>query len=205
MSIKSFDFVGRAKSFCGRRECCIVAYLPFFSCPQSEEQLQSLGKELIQHTKKKDVEDVRRVFQILDTCDVDRRKVTEYADSQERTAVAWACRKGDIAVLELLLQSQACVDPPNERKRTPLSTAVQNNQVDVVSTLIKFGADINAQDMDGNTPLHRALKNKRGVEALQPVIEVLMKAGASTNLKNDAGRTVTEVAEKQGVSSIFAA
>ena len=71
-----------------------------------------------------------------------------------------ACNYGNLAVVELLLDSGADIDDPGGphcRGMTPLHDAVQNGHVDVVKLLISRGASMTRRNNDGHTPLGLAL------------------------------------------------
>lgn len=53
----------------------------------------------------------------------------------------------------------------------------------VIRALIDAGADVNAQSLDGDTPLHEAVR--RGAVG---AAELLLKSGASRDIKNTIGR-----------------
>jgi hypothetical protein len=60
--------------------------------------------------------------------------------------------------------------------------------ISTLETLLQLGAAVNAQDHTGNTPLHKALLVCTSTSVV-PVVECLLKRGASPTLKNAAGDT----------------
>ncbi len=70
--------------------------------------------------------------------------------------------------------------------RNSLVLAVENNDLDEVKARIAMGEKVNVRDKgyDGNSPLHIAVENGNA-----EIIEVLLRAGAKTNIKNFAKQT----------------
>jgi len=95
--------------------------------------------------------------------------------------------KGDVAVMELLLDHKAEVNVFNGNGNTPLHNAAQFGHPRAVELLINRGADINAQTYrgrsDGKTPLHSAIFTIGEPDHHIAVIELLLAAGADTTLK----------------------
>jgi hypothetical protein len=61
--------------------------------------------------------------------------------------------------------------------------AVCNSQVDLVDWLLRNGANPELQNEDGNTALHLA-----ALKHLLPIVERLLNAGVSREVKNSAGQ-----------------
>lgn len=58
---------------------------------------------------------------------------------------------------------------------------------------IALGADVNAQDAFGQTALHYAVKNILNPQTLKSTVKVLLQAGADWTLKDNKGKTATQV------------
>lgn len=94
-----------------------------------------------------------------------------------------ACRRGDTALVEQLLQqNSSLVNIADHRGFTPLILAVYNEQPDVVALLLQRGANVEAQDAAGNTALMGVcFKGYTGIA------EKLLAAGAGVNAINANG------------------
>ena len=74
---------------------------------------------------------------------------------------------------------------------TPLVKAVLGDQVEMARFLISKGADVNHVDGNGMTPLLYAASIDFGSPAM---IDMLLKAGARTDMKTKEGKTALELA-----------
>jgi cytohesin len=138
-----------------------------------------------------------------------------------------AAGRGKTAVVRLLLEEGADPDAEAPDGRTPLSWAARWGHTDAMEALLRAGAEPERTDEIGLTPLHRAALNGRGkaVEILlarEPflddnfndwaasplscaarsghleVVEMLLRAGADTEVQDGEGRTVLMVAACEG-------
>ena len=71
-----------------------------------------------------------------------------------------ACLKGQVSVINDILQKSNTPLPPDEHGQTPLFAACIGNHIDVIKLLIDFGYDVNHKDNEGKTPLHRTFENQ---------------------------------------------
>jgi ankyrin repeat protein len=102
-------------------------------------------------------------------------------------------------IIAILVKAGADVNRKNKRGRAPLHTATVDNGRDVVQALLMNRAAPNLQDDDGNTALHLAVMNVKRYESWRPyakVIELLLRYGASTTIKNKAGKSVSDIARE---------
>lgn len=97
-----------------------------------------------------DLEQVRRALD--GGLDVD---MTE-EDGGKLTPLHFACDRGHVEVVELLIARGASVAARDEEGQTPLHYAVFNDFLDVVRVLSKAGADFEARDNEGKTPVEVA-------------------------------------------------
>ena len=103
-------------------------------------------------------------------------------DRDGRTPLHDASIMNKLEAAELLLQAKADVNAKDAGKWTALHFAAQNWLPDLAKLLVAHGAAVDSLDEHGNTPLSNAVFNSRGRGEL---IEILLKAGADKNLKNN--------------------
>src|SRR5499427_8478844 len=107
-------------------------------------------------------------------------------------AISGAVRHGYVDVAETLVKLGAPVDRTDARI-TPLVKAVLGDQVEMATFLIAKGADVNHVDGNGMTPLLYAASIDFGTPAM---IDMLLKAGARTDMKTKQGETALDLARR---------
>jgi bla regulator protein blaR1 len=93
------------------------------------------------------------------------------------TPLVIAARRGDLALMQLLLEAGA---DPNKFSRgdgNPLIAAAGRGHVEIAKLLIERGADVNAFDTADESPLINAARNRH-----LPMVEYLIAQGADVNL-----------------------
>ncbi len=73
-------------------------------------------------------------------------------DEAGRTALHFACDRGQTAAARLLIEKGAHIDELDEDGLTALHYAAACEHPDLVRILLHSGADVNIKDNDGNTP-----------------------------------------------------
>ena len=115
------------------------------------------------------------------------------------TPLLYAARDGKTKEARLLLENGADLELQEANHISPLLMALLNNQLDTADLLLDFGADLNVEDFYGRTPLLAAVDyrnldmnssleddpqdNRVDREAVLPMIERLLKAGADVNAR----------------------
>jgi ankyrin repeat protein len=112
-------------------------------------------------------------------------------DKDGRTPLHHACIENDQTIVDLLLASKADVAPVDNDGWTPLHFAARNHHVEIVRTLLQSGSPVDVIDSHGNTPLFRAVFESRG---RGDTIEVLLRAGADKNRKNNHDMSPADLA-----------
>lgn len=110
-----------------------------------------------------------------------------------------AARKGDLGVMELLINNGALIDAQDARGLTPLATVILEGGESAVSIqccrlLLARGADVHLIDVDGNSLFSAA------VMAVGPlhITELLLEYGANINAKNRMGCSALHFAALEG-------
>ncbi|KAK5623938.1 hypothetical protein CRENBAI_025428 [Crenichthys baileyi] len=113
-------------------------------------------------------------------------------------AVFWAARKGNLALLQLLLNSgRVDADCRDSYGTTALMVASYGGHYECVKELIMQGADINYQRETGSTALFFASQ-----QGHCDVVKLLFEFGASTELQTKDGGTALTVASQYGHSMV---
>jgi uncharacterized protein len=108
--------------------------------------------------------------------------------------VADAAMKGDIPLVQSLLQQKADVNQSQADGTTALHWAVRHDSLEMVKLLIGAGANVKAANRFGVTPLSLACLNGNAA-----TIEALMKAGLDANaVLSDLGETPLMTAARTG-------
>ncbi|OGV54432.1 MAG: hypothetical protein A2017_03915 [Lentisphaerae bacterium GWF2_44_16] len=107
-----------------------------------------------------------------------------YTSSPDKaeSPIRYACQKGDVKALNILLQHGADANETSKDDFTPLMSAAYGGHLECVKTLIAHGAKINTSDKlsfpaGTGTPLYKALVNGHPL-----VVEELLKNGAKYDI-----------------------
>ncbi|XP_077372477.1 uncharacterized protein LOC144015900 [Festucalex cinctus] len=130
--------------------------------------------------------DVDKLEQLVKTVDIN------LYDKQNRTALHLACARGNVAVVEFLIEKKAKINLGDNQNKTPLMKAVQEQHDACANILLKNKADPNQLDSDENTALHLA----SSTPSISTVI-LLVKHGADVNAKNRKGFSPLTVAVQE--------
>ena len=119
----------------------------------------------------------------------------EPRDDLECTPLHSAAVRGDLKMVQVLLDYGIDVDCQNMFGSTPLNHASRYghpNSTKIARLLIERGADPNTRGVNGNTPLHRASEYGR-IE----MARLLIEHGANVEVKNDDGETPLDKASEE--------
>jgi ankyrin repeat protein len=111
------------------------------------------------------------------------------------TALHYPTFFGGLEVAEALVDAGADLDAVsrNAMGARPLHSAAAGRHFDVSRLLVERGADVNAAQHGGFVPLHQAAQHGDGELA-----DLLLAAGATTDVRLDDGRTAADVALEAG-------
>ena len=73
-----------------------------------------------------------------------------YKDENGNTALHYACDKGNLKIVEILLDSNCDTNIKNINKQTPLYLSAKRGYFDISKKLIESGAEINLEDSEKN-------------------------------------------------------
>ena len=118
-------------------------------------------------------------------------------DRVNSTPLLNAIDKGNIDIVESLIDNHAKVNAINHDGHIPLLEAIKNGNNDIIKLLIDNGADVNAKDKYGDTPLSLAIENDNN-----DIRELLIKKGANDNAINDGGDTPLSLATENNNTEI---
>ena len=95
-----------------------------------------------------------------------------------KTPIYGACGRGNLKVVQVLINHGADVNAKRSFGWRPLHFASNNGRLEIVRLLINSGADLNVRDNDDWTPLLLA-----SVEGHREVVQVLLEKGADPNVR----------------------
>jgi ankyrin repeat protein len=125
-----------------------------------------------------------------------RKRVNKKGRAGE-TALHYAARTEDIALVQLLLDRGANIKAKNNNGRTALHIAVENENTAVVQLLLDWGADVNAKDWLVETALHAAAEH--GSEA---IVQLLLDRGTNIETQTENEETALHYAVREGSTAI---
>ncbi|XP_009931289.2 CARD- and ANK-domain containing inflammasome adapter protein [Opisthocomus hoazin] len=144
-------------------------------------------------------------------------------NSSSETLLHVAAANGHLTIMEYLISKGAKTDVKDKKGRTPLHRAAEKGHGDAVEVLLQHGAYMYSLDMAGKTPLHLAAQNnhshilkmllkeearsyrsqhnflhRAALKDESSLAEMLLKAGASTDGRDERGQTALSYAVSQG-------
>nr|XP_009500668.1 PREDICTED: ankyrin repeat, PH and SEC7 domain containing protein secG-like [Phalacrocorax carbo] len=150
-------------------------------------------------------------------------EVNESIGDARRQLQHVAAANRHLKIMEYLISKGAKIDVKDKKGRTPLHRAAEKGHGDAVKALLRCGAYMYSLDMEGKTPLHLAAQNNHSpilkmllkeearsyrnqhnflhMVALKDegkLAKLLLKAGISTDGKDEKGQTALTYAVSQG-------
>jgi ankyrin repeat protein len=109
-----------------------------------------------------------------------------------------AAYKGDLQLVEKILQTKPDPDARDSSGGTALHAAMFQKNIQIVEKLLAYGLDVNAiGPKNGYTPLHDAVWGNN-----PEAVKLLLARGANPNLKGKDGLTPLEKARQEGKTEI---
>ena len=135
-------------------------------------------------------------------------KQVNHANDEGLTCLHLACLEEKLDIVTALLKAGGDPSAADNEGTNCLHIAATLSSAPMLKQLIdaapkKSGLDVNKPDMQGSTPLHLAVEpaDEADAAAAAECVEVLLKAGASTTVKNAAGKTALELATLSAVKA----
>ncbi|XP_071482937.1 acyl-CoA-binding domain-containing protein 6-like [Diadema antillarum] len=119
--------------------------------PDLEEKLSDNQKSIYDWCKEGQVDQVQILLSTEGT-------VINQPDTEGLTLLHWACDRGYLDIVKLLLKCGANLNAADSDGQTPLHYACTCEHLSIVDILVKSGADVNAKDLDGCKPTDNTLK-----------------------------------------------
>ena len=110
------------------------------------------------------------------------------------SALISAATRGDLEMVNTLLQSGADVNQTDEKRFTALLRALQNDREEIANILVaRPELDVNAQGEGGANALISFVARQR-----EPAVQDLLNRGANVNLPDSEGDTALNIAVQRG-------
>lgn len=116
---------------------------------------------------------------------------------EQGEAVLHAARRGELELLESLLNRGATMNFSDQYGLTALHMAAIKGKKDAVLILLEYGADLECQDGEGHTPLHLAVEG-----GSFETVELLINRGADVNAVSKKGATPLQLSSLIGLDEI---
>ncbi|KAL9225495.1 hypothetical protein vseg_001412 [Gypsophila vaccaria] len=130
-----------------------------------------------------DIDMLKKLAKQLDDGKGISKTVAEIKDANDRTALHFAAREGEMEVCKYLLEDlKLDVNVKDAEGETPLVHAARQGHTDTVSYLLDHGADPSIASDLGATALHHAA----GIGNLE-MVKLLLSKGAAVDSQSDSG------------------
>lgn len=112
-------------------------------------------------------------------------------NADKETALMMAALRGHVKIVQALIARDADINHPGWTPLHYAASGTTERQVDIIGLLLEAHAYIDATSPNGTTPLMMAARY-----GTEPSVDLLLKEGAATNLRNEQGLSAIEFAMK---------
>jgi len=146
---------------------------------------EQVRKELFVHAATGGDAALKELELLADEYPDELNSVVDHTNTLGFTPLMVAARRGDLAVVQALIDVGADVDAVTaHNKASALILACKSGAVDVMNTLIDNGADVESRDIGGMTPLMHATVSRR-----RNIVDALMEQMPDLEDRDESGRT----------------
>ncbi|RDD42063.1 Transient receptor potential cation channel subfamily A member 1 [Trichoplax sp. H2] len=126
-------------------------------------------------------------------------QLIDRTDWKNQTPLHYSASRGDIEIVQILLEYEASLTSRDDEEKMPLHLAVENGHHLVAVTLIDaLPGVINCRDEGGRTPLHLA-----AMHGHLYTVKELIERGADINSKDDRSWTPLDYAASKGFADMI--
>ncbi len=111
-------------------------------------------------------------------------------DSYKRTFLILATSKGNLAILNKLIEKGADLNFQDKNGYSALHFVAQNKEKEIAEVLLEKGANPNLRDLYGNPPIWTAIMNAKGDFS---IVKLLLENKADVEMKNNYGKSPKEM------------
>jgi hypothetical protein len=115
---------------------------------------------------------------ILCRLDVNKTGAVDRVDGSGTTALQWACERGHLDVVQLLLEKGADVNAQGGECGNALQAAAQGGHLEIVQLLLEKGADVNTQGRHYGNAFYAAARGGH-----LKIVQLLLEKGADVNVQ----------------------
>jgi len=116
--------------------------------------------------------------------DFNLSQIINLKNKQVNTPLHEAIKKGNIEIIQTLMQDGTNLNTQNKIGDTPLHEAIKNENIGIIQILLQHGSDPNIPNIKGDTSLHEAIKKGNIV-----IVQILMQRGSDPDILNQMGNT----------------
>jgi len=166
--------------------------LPGWTLQEFLQNVDSLDNAFLQWAGEMGYEEVVKLLVERGDFDINKK------DKSYQSPLLNAAKRGQRAIVWLLINGGADVNTKNKQNETALYNAAFRGHSAVVQMLINAGADVNAKNEQKETALYGAAFGGRNA-----IVKLLINAGADVNVKDKQNKTPLHKAASRGHDAVL--